>query len=279
MFKIGDFSKVCRIPVSTLRYYADVGLLPPAQIDPFTGYRYYSFDQLPRLYRILALKDLNLTLEQIRQALDENLGLDEMRGMLRMRQAEIEQHIAEEQARLARVAARIKQIEQENNAMAQYDVILKAVEPLHVMALRSVIPTPEGVAHILMAAFPMLVSRGIQPNGAPFMMYHDTEFKGQDIDVEVAFPVSEAISEPITLEDGRAFRIYDLPGATVASVVYEGSYDALETPYTAIGHWIETNGYHISGAPREIYLRAPEEGVLPLTEIQYPVEKAADTRS
>ncbi len=70
MFRIGEFSKVCRIPVSALRYYADIGLLEPAHIDPFTNYRYYSVSQLPRLNRILALRDLGFSLDQIKQALD-----------------------------------------------------------------------------------------------------------------------------------------------------------------------------------------------------------------
>ena len=60
MFKIGDFSKLCRVPVSALRYYADIGLLEPAHIDSFSGFRFYTIDQLPRLNRILALKDLGL---------------------------------------------------------------------------------------------------------------------------------------------------------------------------------------------------------------------------
>jgi DNA-binding transcriptional MerR regulator len=80
MFKIGDFSKLCRVPVSALRYYADIGLLEPAQVDSFTGYRYYSLDQLPRLNRILALKDLGLALEQIARLLDEDISSDEIRG-------------------------------------------------------------------------------------------------------------------------------------------------------------------------------------------------------
>jgi DNA-binding transcriptional MerR regulator len=62
MFKIGEFSKFSQVTVKTLRYYDQIGLLKPAEVDRFTGYRYYSVDQLPRLNRILALKDLGLSL-------------------------------------------------------------------------------------------------------------------------------------------------------------------------------------------------------------------------
>ena len=61
MFKIGDFSKLSRVSVKTLRYYDELGLLKPANVDDFTGYRYYVIDQMPRLNRILALKDLGFS--------------------------------------------------------------------------------------------------------------------------------------------------------------------------------------------------------------------------
>jgi len=115
MIKIGDFSRISRVPVKTLRYYDEVGLLKPVEVDRFTGYRYYSLDQLSRLNRILALKDLGFSLEQIAQLLDENLPAAQIRGMLRMKQAELQDRVREEQERLARVEARLRQIEQEGS--------------------------------------------------------------------------------------------------------------------------------------------------------------------
>src|SRR5512137_2728388 len=103
MFKIGDFSRLCRVPVSALRYYADLGLLEPAAVDPASGYRFYAAAQLTRVNRIVALKDLGLTLEEIRTVLDQGLGGDELRGMLRLKRAEAGRRLAEEQERLARV--------------------------------------------------------------------------------------------------------------------------------------------------------------------------------
>ena len=91
MFKIGDFSKLAQVSVKTLRHYGKMGLIKPAWIDRFSGYRYYTADQLPRLNRILALKDLGFSLEQIRQLLRDDLPAAELRGMMRMKQAEVEQ--------------------------------------------------------------------------------------------------------------------------------------------------------------------------------------------
>ncbi|MDX9955787.1 MAG: helix-turn-helix domain-containing protein, partial [Anaerolineae bacterium] len=103
MLKIGDFSKLAQVSVKTLRYYAELGLLKPAWIDRFTSYRYYAPEQLPRLNRILALKDLGFSLDQITVLLRKELPADELRGMLRMKAAELEQLVQAEQARLARI--------------------------------------------------------------------------------------------------------------------------------------------------------------------------------
>ena len=108
MFKISDFSKLSRVSAKALRYYDELGLLEPAQIDRFTGYRYYSIDQLPRLNRTLrvALKDLGLALEQIARLLDKELPPDQLRGMLMLKQAELQQQADELQERLVRAARR-----------------------------------------------------------------------------------------------------------------------------------------------------------------------------
>jgi len=120
MLKIGDFSRLAQVSVKTLRHYGQLGLLRPAWIDRYTGYRYYELDQLPRLNRILALKDLGFSLEQIRQILRADLAATELRGMLRLKRAELEQQVLAEQARLGRVEARLHQIEREGT-LPQYE--------------------------------------------------------------------------------------------------------------------------------------------------------------
>jgi DNA-binding transcriptional MerR regulator len=100
-----------------LRHYARLGLLKPLWTDRFTGYRYYSREQLSRLNRIMALKDLSFTLEQIGQVLPEEMSLDELRGMLRLKQAELAQHIRETQARLVRIEERLRRIEQADDPL------------------------------------------------------------------------------------------------------------------------------------------------------------------
>ena len=124
MIRIGDFSKLSRVSIKTLRYYDEMGLLKPVEVDRFTGYRYYDFHQLPRLYRILALKELGFSLEEISRFLEENLSTEELRGMLKLRQAEIRQRVKEETLRLEQVEHWLRQTQQEN-FMSKYDVVLK----------------------------------------------------------------------------------------------------------------------------------------------------------
>src|ERR1700712_4100059 len=100
-----------------------MGLLKPIAVDSFTGYRYYSVTQLPRLNRILALKDLGFSLEQIERVLN-GLTLDQLRGMLKLKHAEGEQQVVAAQTRLSRIAPPVRQIAVEDT-MADYDVVLK----------------------------------------------------------------------------------------------------------------------------------------------------------
>ncbi len=273
MFKIGEFSKLCRVPVSALRYYANIGLLEPAHTDKFTGYRYYLATQLPRLNRILALKDLGLSLEQIIKILNENISPDEIRGMLRIRQAEIQQIVDEEQARLARVATRLLQIQQEGKMPTQ-EVVLKAIESQHVISLRQIIATPDMVGAMLTEAFMTLGMKGIQPVAPPIAIFHDQEFKPADMDVEVAIPVDGGGQGDIALDGERWLRVRQLPAhPLVASIIHAGHFETIEQTYAVIGTWLAQNGYRPTGASYEVYLTAPEADTPPVTEIIFPIEK------
>src|SRR5688572_24507352 len=113
MLKIGEFSRLSQVTVKTLRYYDEIGLVKPSEIDRFTDYRYYSLDQLPRIHTIMALKELGLSLGQIAELLNDNLTTEQIRGMFRLKQAEVKQRVREEQERLAQIEFRLRQIELE----------------------------------------------------------------------------------------------------------------------------------------------------------------------
>ena len=272
MFKIGEFSKLSQVTVKTLRYYDEIGLLKPAEVDRFTSYRYYSVDQLPRLNRILALKDLGLSLEQIARLLDEGLSPDQLRGMLKLKQAEIQQRVGEERARLARVEARLRQIEQEGR-MPAHEVVIKKVNAQRVAAIRDVIPTYSEQGHLWGELCAYLEQCKVKSAGPCFTLYYDDEYRERDVDAEVCEPVQADAPLP---DHGRV-KVYELPAVeTMACVVHHGSYDMLGQAYRDLLTWIEVNGYRIVGPNRDVYLRGPESGGDPstyVTEVQIPVEK------
>lgn len=271
VYQIGEFSKICRVPVSALRYYSDLGLLPPVTIDPDSGYRYYSAAQLPRLNRILALKDLGLSLEEIGAILDDELPASELRGMLRLKKAEIGQLVSEHQARLRRVENRLRMIEGEGK-MPEQEVVLRELEPIHVVALREVLTDPRDVGTMITDGFSALMPAGIMPTGACFSIYHDPEFKPTELDVEVAFPVADHVTEAPQTPGGRSFTSRTVCGGKAAVTVHRGPYDRLDQVYAAIGSWISDNNLQIAGPPQEAYLTAPDDPTGPVTEIRWPVQ-------
>mgnify|MGYP000627730719 CR=1 FL=1 len=274
MFKIGDFSKICRIPVSALRYYADIGLLEPAHISPETGYRYYSLEQLPQLNRILALKDLGLTLEQIKDLLSEELPVSEMRGMLKLKASEMQEMIHEQQAQLARVQARLQQIEQEESGLPELEVILKDIPGQAALTVRTIIPVGEAIEAVMMECAGIIMSQKLKIISPPMTIFHDGEFKEKDLDIEIAFPVENTDYDDFVLSEGQVLSIRTLESIPqVASIIHTGAYERFAETYEIIGHWIERNQYNIAGAIREIYLRPPSETEEAITEIQFPIEK------
>lgn len=270
MIKIGDFARLGQVSVVTLRHYDEIGLLKPVTVDNFNGYRYYSVTQLPRLNRILALKDLGFSLEQIGAVLN-GLTLDHLRGMLQLRHAEVEQQIVQEQARLARIAARLRQIESEDT-MATYDVVLKTLPPLLVASRRVTIPTNDQVPDYLGLAFTeaytYLKDHGAKDTGPCLALWHQSADVLANEEAEAVVPIDRRI--PST----ERVQVYELPQQHVASAVHHGAFENFTQLHAAILTWIEDNGYRIVGPYREVYMHHdPTTMADTATEVQYPVEQ------
>ncbi len=280
MFKIGEFSKLVQVPVPTLRYYDQVGLLKPVQVDRSTGYRYYSASQLPRLHRILALRGLGFSLEQIAAVLVEGVTPEQMHGMLLLRHAQVSRQLAEAQCQLTEVESRLHQIEREEQLSA-YDVILKRVEPLLVASVREILPSHGAVGSLFGEVYEALrpyVNKALGPNpeegGQTLVLWYDTEFKERDVDGAAAFMLRCSVPE-----NGR-MRVQELPSGTFAATVHHGPYNTINQAHEAVLTWIEANEYRIVGPDRELnlYHTMPirQDNPAYVTEIQYPVEKAVN---
>jgi DNA-binding transcriptional MerR regulator len=272
MLKIGDFARLSHVPVKTLRYYDDLGLITPAHVDAFTGYRYYSVEQLPRFNRLLALRDLGFSLEQIARVLNEGVTHEQLRGMLMLKRAEAEHQLKEDQGRMARIEARLRDIEREDN-LPEYDVALKRVQSMLVAACRIRIPKNDMVPALLGTAYQQTYDH-IRAHGGkdlePCMaLWHTTADTYADEDAEAVVPIDRVLPE------SDRVKVYELSGGTFASAVHHGDFAEFTQLHPALLRWIEANGYRIIGPSREIYVqdeaRHPRNSV---TEVQYPVERA-----
>lgn len=267
MFKIGEFSALTRVPVKTLRYYDELGLLRPVRIDPESGYRFYAASQLPRLHRILALKDLGFPLDRIAQALDKGINADTLRGMLMLRQAEQEERLRDESDRLTRLKALLRLIGQEG--IRAGEVVVKDAIPQQIASIRAVIATYRDVGSLFEQLY-----RTIGPlasPGLPLAVWHDAEYKERHVDVEAGVYLRQPIQAP------KPVSVRELPGATVASIVHHGAFNRISEAYLAILHWIDANGFRQAGPMRELFLHvalpASRDDETNVTEIQIPVAR------
>jgi effector-binding domain-containing protein len=279
MLKIGDFSRLSRVTVKTLRFYDEMGLLKPVQIDSFTGYRYYSVEQLPRLNRILAYKDLGFSLEQIRGLLDEEPPLSQVHNLLQLKQTEIRDRLAEDQRRLERLEVRLRQIEYadvypQEDWMSNYEVVIKKVEPILAASVSGVIPSYDESEPIFDRLFDEVYGyvhrQGVRHVGCGIAVYHTAEVQENDIEVEAVAPVYQP------LRGNERVQVYELPAVEqMACVVHNGPFATLGQAYRAVVSWIENNGYQIVGPCREIYLRYERGGDQKnyVTEVQFPVAR------
>jgi effector-binding domain-containing protein len=269
MIKIGDFSRLSRVTVKSLRYYDEIGLLKPVNVDQFTGYRYYEVDQLARLNRIIALKDMGLSLEEIARLLNENVSVAHILDLLRVKQEGIRQKLADETARLRRVEEWLRQTEKEGK-MPDYEVILKQVPPQKVLALRKTLPGYSSFGQLFGEIMPYLFQSGGQMVGPPTGVFHDEEFKESNVDMELALPIAA------DLRPRGDIKVRELPAELMATVIHKGSYETVSAAYTAVMKWIDANGYDVAGPSREVYFTDPNSGTPPseyVTEVQFPVRK------
>ena len=269
MIGIGDFARHGRVSVRMLRHYDAVGLLRPAQVDRLTGYRFYAAAQLARLNRIVALKELGFTLAQVQEILDEKVGIAELRGMLRLRQAELQSQVANDTARLAQVRARLDIIEREG-AMGIDEVVVKRIPAVRVAELTGVAASfePDSIGPVIGPLYDELCRRldaaGIAPTGAGIAYYQ--EAPDGSVLVHAALPVAvESLA-------GQEFSVVDLPEIErAATIVHRGNMSGVMASIQTLAQWIDANGYTSAGENRELYLSVGDNRDDWVTELQEPL--------
>ena len=278
MFRIGEFAQIAQVSTRQLRFYDQLGLLQPVRADAQTGYRYYSIRQLPRLNSILALKELGLSLEQIGPLLRDAISTAELRGMLTMKRAQIEQALHEEAARLRHIESRIAQIDNEG-AIDGYDVVTKSVEPMPFVSTRCSCQNMEEAVRMV-GVVAEEGAKQIRPALRDKLIVISRAASETDtLDLEIGFSLTRPSNAAFRISGDLVLRAGELPAVeTMATIVRQGANAESHAPFTAIGTWIEANAYEIAGPCREVFLE-PVAGAAALggalLEIQFPVRRAA----
>lgn len=268
LYRIGIFSQMNRITVKTLRHYDEIDLLKPAYVDEDSGYRYYTSDQLIPLHKILALRDMGFSLEEIRQVCN---GASQEQ-LLKRRKQELLKIIAETSEKLARVEGYLAGGHLDDD----YRVILKSLPEVTIASMRVHLDSYADLFYKMPDMGMEMEKAGCECKEPEycFTMYYDDEYRDQDVDAEIC----EAVTE--LKEDCGDLKFRVVPQVALAAcVMHKGSYQTLPLAYRAIVSFIEESGYEIIGHQRESYIdgiwnKDSEEDWL--TEIQFPVRKLQD---
>ncbi|NGM80847.1 MerR family transcriptional regulator [Paenibacillus sp. 7124] len=274
MLKIGDFSRLTRVSIRMLRYYDEIGLLPPAAIDQSSGYRYYSAGQIETVHLIKSLREMGFGFPEIAEWLKESGNTRRLLDLLDMRKQEIAETIEQENEKLLRVGRMLEHLTKEDSTM-DYTIALKSVPAYRVLSLRDIIPAynAEGVLWEEISRFAQV--NGIKMLQPCYAIYHDQGYKEQDVDVEVTlhFEGEAPESERIHVKELEA-------EPQMAVLFHSGPFEEMSKAYQALGVWMSGNGYGMAGAIRAIYHKGPWSEKNPadyLTEIQVPVVKGEST--
>ncbi|MCO8274741.1 MerR family transcriptional regulator [Actinoplanes sp. TRM 88003] len=283
MFSIGEFAGLGRVSVRMLRHYDAIGLLRPAHVDPHSGYRFYTAAQLRLLNRVTALKDLGFSLQQVQTLIDEKVDPQELRGMLRLRRAELAARMTQDTARLAQVDARLRMIESEGH-MDTGDVVLKSIPATRVAMLSATATSyddPTSITENLSPLYPRLMElmekHGVPMTGAPIAYYtaEPTAPGDETIGVHAAFPIGD-VEVPA---DAGFEAVVVPPVEQAATALHHGPMSEAFRTGQKLANWIDDNGYRAVGPgfAVEVYLECPPgEFEKWVTEMQVPVRTATE---
>lgn len=272
MFRIGEFAKLSGTTVKRLRFYDEIALLRPAEVDSSSGYRYYSAEQLDQLSLIQRLKTLGVSLADIRGLLRRNPGADGkiLHALLADRRRELVRQLSDEEERLAHLDRWLAHLEGTNRAPS-HAIGLKQIETHTTASIRQSLSCYSGATE-LFDELGHYVNRRQRTRGPAAAIWHSCDKPGRRIDCEV-FLVTQA-----GVRGSARVRVAGHPSCLAACVVHRGPIptDAVSGPYAAVREWIRTHSFRIAGPMRELYWQGTVDQELDsdVTEIQFPVVRA-----
>lgn len=268
MFSIGEFSKMAKTTVKTLRHYDEIGLLAPAYVDTYSKYRFYTSNQLIIIHQIQSLRQIGLSLDEIQMIIN---GVDGV-AILESRKKAIKESISEAEDQLSRIEFILSG--NEEDTFMNYQASIKELPACTVYSKRMVVPGYDSYFELIPAIGQKVMNK--YPNlkcTVPeycFIIYRDGEYKEKDIDIEFC----EAVDQVKVDFDDIKFK--KMPAVKAVSIMHKGDYAGLPKAYAYAFKWIEENGYQVLDNPRESYIDGiwnKESKDEWLTELQIPVTK------
>ncbi|MFE6996291.1 MerR family transcriptional regulator [Microbacterium sp. NPDC057659] len=267
MLSIGAFAQIGQVTHRMLRHWDTAGLLVPAHVNEFSGYRSYDPSQLARLHRIVALRQLGFGLDDVASVLEEGVDVERLTVLLTERRAEVEEEHRIAAARLVDVERRLRLITEENH-MSHIEAIEKPLPAVRLAARTAVAPDQPSVGPLVGPLFDA-VADALASTGAalttPIATYESRE-DGMHITVGFAYS-----GDPV---DG--VEIVELPAvASAVCGVHLGTMEGIADSWMALHEEVLGRGAVPSGAGREVYLRSESEDQRDwVTELQQPVASA-----
>lgn len=272
MLSIGEFSNICKVSAKTLRYYAEIGLLEPSEVNPDNGYRYYAIEQLEKMLFINRLKAYSFSLDEIKTILQlEEIQDDNLYLAFIHKKKEIEKQLHNYRKLLTQLEDDISAIEQGKSIMSymdKIDVRLVDVPKMYLLSIRKMVQVEDYPTEYIKCyekLFKRIAADKLTMTGSPMVLFHSAEYSPAGLDTEFAIPVQEYATGT------RDF----CPGLCLKTVV-QGAYSELPSVYTKQIEWAEKEGYQNTDALFEVYITDPSQIAsvkYNITEVYYPVKK------
>ncbi|MCC4908589.1 MerR family transcriptional regulator [Microbacterium sp. cx-59] len=264
MLSIGEFARLVGVSVRMLRHYDQLGLLRPDRVDPFTGYRSYAAVQLDEANRLVALKDLGFSLDEVGRLLADDDSSPRVAALLRARRDELMVSIEADRRRLHLVEARLRSIEKEHTVYVFIETDLPALRLVQLSArVREMADIETEIGPMFERVGAALDAAGVERRGPGVAVY-------TAVDDEVIAAAAEQIGDQ-PVPDGLE-RAEVAAAARALTVRYEADdLGGIQRTWQALVTEVDARGLRIAGPAREVYLEAPPESRRWVVDLQQPV--------
>jgi len=262
VYSIGQFSKMNRVTIKSLRYYDQVGILRPAYVDQSTGYRYYQSQQMEQLHTIMALRQIGFSIAEIQQTLTQKEAIT---AHIRLKQHQLQLEKQE-------IENKLRQASYYLHADTEPNIYLKSLPKVVVASMRLKLDHYND----LFIAYPAMGEKMSQQGCVLddrlycFQLFHDGEYKETNIDIEIC----EAVTKKKKDRDGLQFKTFaEVPQA--ACLFHRGPYETIGDTHAKLHQWLLNSPYTLAEPPREAVIDGiwnEEDHKNWLTEVQFPLK-------